>query len=148
ENAVRIEPSNMLYLHAIANLLAKDGKVVEAAEAYNKVISSNYDDTDFYLDYAEFLSSTVGIPKSIELLSVAIGIYPNASALFYRLSAYNFLIAKKKEGTKWLEIALNMEHEGFKDFLDFAPELANNPEIINLIEAARPPVKQRRKKRQ
>lgn len=148
ENAIRIEPENMVYLHAMANLLAKTGRITEASETYEKVHKRDYLDTDFFLDYAEFLFSTDTPASAIEFLIAAADSIPFASPLFYRLAAYNLLTAKLKEGLKWLVEALEMDFEGHKDFLEFAPTLINMPEVVYLIESSKSSPKTRRKKRQ
>lgn len=148
EKATSLEPDNMEMLYILAGLYTKARRLSDAKKAYKKIISSKYDGSDPWLDYAEMLAKNEETLSAIGILTKAIHLYPDDAILVYRLAAYRFTAGWIKEAIRTLDKALTMDFSSYDDIAIHAPQMLKLPEVVTLIESHKPVGTRRQRKRQ
>ena len=93
---------------------------------------------DVWLDYSAMYAEEEAYGEAIDIIIQGIEKQPVNAELYYRLSGYLLKKGKTKEALHNFQIALQLSYEGFQMLFEYYPELAQNTELLNLIELYKP----------
>ena len=138
EKATKTDENNADFLLLQGDIFKALQDYDMATLAYAKAQEKNPEEPNIWLDLAESLISRDGNTSiGIETLKNALVLFPDNPSLLYRLSYYEITAGKQKEGYRLLQQALEINTEGYHEFLEMDASLINDPLILSFIEQAR-----------
>ncbi len=135
--ALELSPFNSFYFYILGDMLSGKGNLGEAVSAYREVASLNKIHPDIWLDYSEAFARQGDFEKAVEIIMEGIDIQPDNAELYYRLAAYLFKSAKRKEAFTHLQNALEINFNKYTEMLEYQADFADDAEIIQMIESYR-----------
>jgi len=122
---------------ALAEAEYKTGNIVSSIEAYEKASVLNSTNTKVWLDWSYVYFEQGDYDKAKNLIEIGIDESPEASELYYRMTAYLISQGNYKEGFIFLENALVLNFEKHVLLFEFFPELETQKALIKIIDQYR-----------
>ncbi|MFM7015930.1 MAG: tetratricopeptide repeat protein [Bacteroidota bacterium] len=126
KKAIENEEGNGEYWLALGDCEFQLGNFQEADECYNKSISLDPENIDTWLAYGDLLHNINLNQRAAALMAQGVAYHPTVVELYYRLSAYLFLIGKTEASMIELEGALHLDYNQHRIVFEIAPAMAND----------------------
>lgn len=135
--ALRMNPENPQYWQAVAEAEFKTGNILSSLDAYEEASSLDPSNIDIWLDWSFILYEQGDYEKAVELVLRGIEESPEASELYYRITAYLIIAGKYKEAFNYLENALVLNFENHQQLFEFFPRLETQKALFKIIDQYR-----------
>ncbi len=133
DNAINIDDDDFRYYHLKGKILFELDNYKEAEENYIRCMVPEYDSSQLLVDYAELISYSESIEKSVEILRDAVENNPTNSQLNLYLSGYLFKLGKRKEAKTFFEDSVICDTAFLEDFFIDFPELKEDKSIVKIL---------------
>jgi tetratricopeptide (TPR) repeat protein len=137
KRALIMEPENTEYILSLAECEYQLGNLEESEECYQLIIALEPEQMEAWLDWSYVMFNDNREEEAIDLLTEAIKIEPNCHQYYYRLTTYLYKTGKTKSALQYLELGLLINFKEHFLLFEYAPELAQANEVLELIETFR-----------
>lgn len=141
--AYELDPDNFEFLELLAKNEYIHQNFIEAAKLFKIITNKNKATYLNWLDYSDCFMQLDCPDEAINTLKQGISKIENQkneilnydiAEMYYRLCAYYYKTAQKKQALTTLEIALELDPDGIETLFDYFPEMEFISEIIDLID--------------
>ena len=109
----------------------------ESEQAYLKVVATEPENEDIWLDIADLYYYSNELDKAIDILYVGIERHQMVARMYYRLAAYLLESGSGIDAFDILFMALETNREELDYFTEYYPEGLQNEQVLDLIESYR-----------
>lgn len=132
--ALELDAENPDYLYTAIEIYGKLNLKLNMIETYKRIISTGFDDGDMYLDYAELLIEMDEVDDAVKVLKEAANKHDDHDDVHLMLAGYQLADGKYAEGLEHLIEAYKIDKAVLKRFMEYFPELQEDPEVTILVE--------------
>ncbi len=106
----------------------------QAESAFKKSTSLDPDNADSWVSYAEMVHNRGSLKQAISILKNAYENIHDNNGINYRLTAYLLENNEELSAKDYLEKALAIDSNGYRELLDYFPEAMQNESIKKVIK--------------
>lgn len=132
--ALKLDPDNIEYLFASADIHKRGGLLNEAEEIYKTIIEKGHVEPEVYIDYAELLFDLCEFDEGMEMLYKGIEINPDSADMHFRLSGYLYTLKEGDEADIYFMKAMKIDPDRRMFFFELFPKLQDNSSIKYLLD--------------